>query len=269
MSSFIQKIVAVFRHCVLLSLFTVTAVSAEAISVLYIGAADSSAQHGARQGLWEANVQGEFLGVTYVLASHDGSCADVPAPVAIIAAVDSVRLRGIAERFNDVPVFNTIAGDTQLREDCRDNLFHVGPSDAMIDDAERQWQRKEPGSPARARTWHRTFRKYAAAQLNARFSERFGADMDDAAWAGWAAMKLLSDTIARQPTLSGAVLIEELKTNLAFDGQKGVDMSFRETGQLRQPLLLIDEDRIVGEAPVRGVVDTTYLDSLGVTFCPK
>ena len=46
-------------------------------------------------------------------------------------------------------------------------------------------------------------------------------------------------------------------------------MSFRETGQLRQPLLLVDGDRIVGEAPVRGVVDTTYLDSLGVPFCPK
>ena len=84
-----------------------------------------------------------------------------------------------------------------------------------------------------------------------------------------AAMKLLSDTIVRQPALAGEDLMEELKTNLAFDGQKGIDMSFRETGQLRQPLLLIDADEIVGEAPVRGIVDSSNLDSLGVPFCTK
>ena len=102
-----------------------------------------------------------------------------------------------------------------------------------------------------------------------RFKDQFGSAMDDDAWAGWAAMKLLADTIVRQPALAGEDLMEELKTNLAFDGQKGIDMSFRETGQLRQPLLLIDADEIVGEAPVRGIVDSSNLDSLGVPFCTK
>ena len=93
--------------------------------------------------------------------------------------------------------------------------------------------------------------------------------MTDEAWAGWAAVKLLSDTIARVETNDAIVLIETLQTDLAFDGQKGIHMSFRDTGQLRQPLLLVEDGTIVGEAPVRGIVGVTNLDSLGLPGCPK
>ena len=209
------------------------------------------------------------MGVEYRLVTADEVGDNGPLPVAIIAAVDSARILRLAERYQHLPLFNTTAQDTSLRENCTDNLFHIGPSEAMLADAERQWRRQAPDSVARARAWHRTFRKYASAQLNIRFHEQFGSYMDDDAWAGWAAMKLLADTIVRQPKLAGEYLIEELKTNVAFDGQKGFDMSFRETGQLRQPLLLIDADKIIGEAPVRGVVDSSNLDSLGVPFCLK
>ncbi|MFP6682054.1 MAG: hypothetical protein VCB07_07650 [Gammaproteobacteria bacterium] len=242
---------------------------ADEISVLYIGVTGSSVHLGARQGLAEANAQGEFMGIHYRLVSFDEVSNGGSTPVAIISAVNATRLLQLVEQNQNVPVFNTAVADPALRENCRDNLFHVGPSTAMLADAERQWQQKNPGSPARARTWHQTFRKYAAAQLNLRFKDRFGAEMDDGAWVGWAAMKLLSDKIVRQPAIAGEDLIEELKTNLAFDGQKGIDMSFRETGQLRQPLLLIDADEIVGEAPVHGVVDSSNLDSLGVPFCTE
>ena len=242
---------------------------AEEISVLYIGAADSSAHLGARQGLLEANAQGAFMSIEYRLLTVAEMDHTTVTPVAIIAAVDPTRLVQLVEAYPHLALFNTTAKDTRLREDCRDNLFHIGPSAAMLADAESQWRRYAPDSPARARTWHPTFRKYAAAQLNMRFKEQFTTAMDDDAWAGWAAMKLLADTIVRQPTLAGDELIQELKTNLAFDGQKGIDMSFRETGQLRQPVLLIEQDKIVGEAPVRGVVDSSDLDSLGLVFCPK
>jgi len=241
-------------------------VAAEQVDFLYLGETGTPAYFGAQQGLTEANAQGEFLGVTYRLVATDSAGA---APRAIIASVDSIALAEIADRYPQLPVLNVGDGDTALREQCRDNWFHIGPSRAMLADAERQWQRKNPDSSARAQAWHRSFRKYAAAQLNSRYHEQFERDMNDAAWAGWAAVKLLADTIVRQPTLAGDMLIEELKTNLAFDGQKGTDMSFRETGQLRQPLLLVENDEIVGEAPVRGVVSTTNLDSLGLPFCPK
>lgn len=268
----ITQLQRTFRAIVLCALAWSVAsasVAASDINIMYLGEADTSAHLGARQGLAEANAQGEFLNITYRLITADNDAAGQMSPVAIIAAVNPARLGRIADQYPDLPVLNVTASATTLREACVDNLFHIGPSDAMIADAERQWQRKEAGSPAQARAWHWTFRKYAAAQLNQRFREQFERDMDDAAWAGWAALKLLADTIVRQPGLSGGALIDELKTNLAFDGQKGSDMSFRETGQLRQPLLLVDAERVVGEAPVRGVVSTTNLDSLGLPFCPK
>jgi hypothetical protein len=56
---------------------------------------------------------------------------------------------------------------------------------------------------------------------------------------------------------------------MAFDGQKGVPHTFRDTGQLRQPLLLVEAGKLVGEAPVPGVVDTNDLDSLGLTSCKQ
>ena len=93
--------------------------------------------------------------------------------------------------------------------------------------------------------------------------------MTDIAWAGWAATKLLSDTIARTGSTDADALAEILSSDLAFDGQKGITMSFRNTGQLRQPILLIENDAIVAEAPVRGIVDSSNLDSVGLADCLK
>lgn len=236
------------------------------IDLAFVGEDEAPAHLGARQGLTEANAQGEFLGLRYALFALGENSAT---PRAIIAALDANRLDELSSRFSNTPIFNIIATDTSLREACAKNVFHVIPSRLMIADAERQWRSHNPESKAKAQTWHPTFRKYAAAQLNARYHEQFKRDMNDEAWAGWAAVKLLSDMLARDPSLSGNLLIEELTTNLAFDGQKGIDMSFRETGQLRQPLLLVDDGNIVAEAPVRGVVKTTALDSLGLQYCPK
>lgn len=257
------------RHLLILCsalLLTLSDAVAQTVDILFVGEMDASAHYGARQGLSEANAQGEFLGVTYRLVSPDTTGTE---PRAVVAAVNPTRLLRLRQQYRELPVLNVTATETALREACERNLFHVVPSRAMLEDAENQWQRKNPGSAARARAWHRTFRKYAASQLNSRYHEQFGQAMDDEAWSGWAAVKLLSDTIVRQPGITGPQLIEQLQTNLAFDGQKGADMSFRETGQLRQPLLLVDNDKIVGEAPVRGVVNTNNLDSLGLSFCPK
>ncbi len=93
--------------------------------------------------------------------------------------------------------------------------------------------------------------------------------MDDYSWAGWAAVKMTSDTVARNNITEPAALLNYLKTELSFDGQKGIGMDFRETGQLRQPVLVIEDDKIVAEAPVRGVAKPPTVDSLGIVNCPK
>ena len=242
-----------------------TAVVAKTIPIAFAGEPNSAYENGVKQGILEANLQGEFLGVTYELVPWQ-SGGDF---VAVVVAGDEDAVLRISKSESDVPVLNTQATSDRLRAVCRTNLFHLIPSQQMFSDAEAQWRSKHPQSNAQARAWHHSFRKYAAAQLNGRYHESFETDMDDAAWAGWAATKLLADVLVRAPELMNESLINELKTNVAFDGQKGIDMTFRETGQLAQPLLLIEDDSIKGEAPVRGVVDITDLDSLGETSCPK
>jgi hypothetical protein len=64
-------------------------------------------------------------------------------------------------------------------------------------------------------------------------------------------------------------MLEYLKNDLVFDGQMGMEMNFRHTGQLRQPLLLIEAGKIVGEAPVRGIANPPTVDSLGNVECAK
>jgi hypothetical protein len=62
-------------------------------------------------------------------------------------------------------------------------------------------------------------------------------------------------------------MLNYLKNELSFDGQKGSDMNFRITGQLRQLILLVENDKIVTEAPIRGVAKPPTLDSLGILEC--
>ncbi len=136
----------------------------------------------------------------------------------------------------------------------------------MKQDAIAQWQAKNPDMLVEAQGWHEDFVKFAASQLNTRFTRNHQANMDDDAWAGWAAVKMLSDTVARTQSTDSAAILTFLKNDLSFDGQKGDTATFRETGQLRQIVLLIDEDNnIVAEAPLRGVKGG--LDSLGMPGC--
>ncbi len=240
-------------------------------TVMYYGAKGNSAWLGASQGLKEANQQGAFLGQTFKL----GQAADAQAlkkahPVAVIAATDAAGLRQLAGALPGVAILNVTLDDDGLREQCSANLLHVLPSQAMKRDAEAQWRQKNPDSKAVAQAWHHTAEKYSATQLNDRYRKTQHKAMDDTAWAGWAAMKMLADTVIRAPTADPAAVLDFLKTQLKFDGQKGIEMNFRANGQLRQPLLLVEGGKLVGEAPVKGVArGVEDLDSLGNIVCKK
>ncbi|OGT80309.1 MAG: hypothetical protein A3H91_01040 [Gammaproteobacteria bacterium RIFCSPLOWO2_02_FULL_61_13] len=240
------------------------------IRLLYIGSEDDTAYMGARQGLSEANLQGQFLDQKYVV--------DVRAPgvlpaeafsgvAAILATVNADLLPALAASATGVPVFNLQAQEDSLRTACIANVLHVIPSEAMLQDAVAQWQKANPGAQVTASAWHGDFMKYAGRDLNKRFRAASGQAMNDASWAGWAAVKMTSDTVARLNDASPAAVLKFLRQQLKFDGQKGAEMSFRDSGQLRQPLLLIEKGKIAGEAPVRGVADADDLDSLGNSDC--
>jgi hypothetical protein len=241
-------------------------------NIVYVGPNNVSALLGVQQGLSEANLQGSFLGQVYelaVVAPAEFGADRIAGALAVIVAGDETVLERVREPASGMPVFNVVLDADALRSACHANVLHIAPSRAMKDDAERQWLKAHADRPATAAAWHADFEKYAARDLNKRFRKAFDRPMDDAAWAGWAAVKMASDSVAREGIRDGGALLAYLRSSLSFDGQKGVDMSFRDTGQLRQPLLLVRDGKIAGEAPVRGVAGADDLDSLGLQSCAR
>lgn len=234
----------------------------------YVGDETGSAFSGAQQGLEEANLQGKFLGHEYALESFadaDSLPANLEPFIAILVGADKNTLLAVRAAAPGHPVFNLVHDDNDLRQTCNDNLLHVIASRKMKEDAVAQWQSKHPGAKVDAQAWHGDFVKFAARDLNKRFKKNFGVAMDDYAWAGWAAVKMSSDAVARNNISKGADMLQFLRAELAFDGQKGLTMTFRETGQLRQLMLLVEDEKLLGEAPVRGVARD--IDSLGIRSC--
>jgi hypothetical protein len=46
-------------------------------------------------------------------------------------------------------------------------------------------------------------------------------------------------------------------------------MNFRVTGQLRQLILLVEDNKVIAEAPVRGIAKPPTLESLGILDCSQ
>ena len=244
-----------------------------AVQIVYVGAVESTVWRGIEQGWREANILGGYTGHTYQVQTVDPvallTAEAQQLPMAVIAATDAETLQRLSTRFAvaGVAVLNLTADDEALRQACLSNVLHIVPSARMKADAVAQWQKKKPAAQVQARAWHEDFTKFAAGELNNRFRKAHGIPMDDDAWAGWAALKMLSEAVARAQTTEPAHILAYLRNQLAFDGQKGVPQTFRDTGQLRQPILLVENGKLVGEAPVPGVVDSNDLDSLGRTSC--
>lgn len=237
----------------------------------FIGDTGTPAHNGVLLGLDEANLQGRFLGFHFAVDQFGPAQAGAVDPsryVAILSTLDSAALRALVARAHGVAVLNLTDQDDALRRDCIPDLFHIIPSLAMQRDAVAQWHKKHPDSRVQASAWDYRFMKYAGRDLNKRYTAKFGVRMNAQSWSGWAGARMLADVIVRGTPSQAAPVLDYLKTRLAFDGQKGLDMSFRKTGQLRQPLLLLEDGKLLDqEAPVRGVVAPDDYDSLGINSC--
>jgi hypothetical protein len=238
------------------------------VTIHYAGPTKGSVWLGLQQGLNEANIQGEFLGQKYTIQVIELDDVDTLENItALLLAVDAETILNIStdKKFSHIPVFNLNADADELRTACLSNLLNVSASQQMKKDALAQWLAKNPDSKAHVQGWHKGFKKFAASQLNIRFTKAHGVVMDDDAWAGWAAVKLLSDTVARIQSTEADKMLHFLRNEIAFDGQKGAGATFRETGQLRQLVLIVENDKIAAEAPLRG--SKGGLDSLGLVSC--
>ena len=86
--------------------------------------------------------------------------------------------------------------------------------------------------------WGSTLERYGASQLNDRYRAKYHLDMDGGAWAGWFAMKLISESSLRAGSNQAARLLAYLESPAtSFDGHKGWPLNFRSADhQLREPL---------------------------------
>lgn len=211
----------------------------------------------------EAATATKSLGSEWHAAAIVLAVADAETCVAVAAACDVI---GTA-------VLNTICPSDALRgERCHAALFHVGASDAMRRDAREIADRAATRQDATVRrdtanmrvvAWHSSLEKYGGEQLNQRFRASAHDDMDDAAWAGWMAIKILMEATLRAHDAEGQALRAYLeRPDARFDGHKGVPLSFRTWDrQLRQPLYAITGDTIT-EVPVARAGDSNARDRL-------
>lgn len=89
-----------------------------------------------------------------------------------------------------------------------------------------------------AELWLASREPFGAGQLNDRFRARFNAPMSSAAWAGWMAVKIVTESAMRTRSSEPRVLANYmLDSTTRFDGHKGTALRFsRLDHQLIQPV---------------------------------
>ena len=125
-------------------------------------------------------------------------------------------------------------------------------------------------------TWHWTWERFGAPQLNQRFERRIGRRMATEDWAAWAAVRSVVEAISRTRSTDIATLRAFMMSDaFSLDLYKGAPGSYRTwSGQLRQPILLGVHNAIIEVAPLEKFLhQTTSLDTLGLDMpeasCPR
>jgi hypothetical protein len=241
----------------ILMLFSAFAYPKE-ISFYFYGQESSNEWQGALQGLKEANIQGKFLNLKYQLTVKT-NLNEIKAhqPVAVISSLPLNELAKAIQANPKIPFFNLQVVSNQDVIACAPNLFHIRPHLSMLLAAEETWNNSN-AKFAEATLWHHTFKKYAAAQLNKRYEKATSLKMDSASWAGWASVKLFSDLLARNVSSTEITSLWHLKNSLAFDGQKGKDLFFNNMNYLEQPILLIQDEKIVAEMNANDLLESKF-----------
>lgn len=243
--------------------------AAEPIELIYFGNNDDAALLGLGQGLEDSSKESGKTVPTYNLRvvgnQHIQPYRD-PAPDAIFAAADAESLRLLAQLNPEVPIFNLAESSTDLRAQCVANLLHVIPSEQMRADAISAGA--ELPKSVEATAWAPQWSRDGGAELNSRFKQLRKVGMSEQAWAGWVSGRMLAYAIRETGRGMLADVLEYLRTVSRVDAGKGAGVSFRENGQLRQPMLLVAGGNVIARVPGGESVTNESLDLLGFSECP-
>lgn len=115
-------------------------------------------------------------------------------------------------------------------------------------------------------TWHRVVESWGAAQLQNRFRDLAGRDMNSEDYAAWTAIRSIGTAVtdlnnANPDEIRGFLFSDKFQL-AAFKGRK---LTYRDwNGQLRQPIPLIHPRGLVARAPFEGFLHpNTEMDTLG------
>lgn len=237
-----------------LMLLTTGSALGKEFNIVFDGSKKTDAWLGLQQGIEEANTQGKFLNLKYIIAnfSHLNSIQDQTSTI-IVSARSARRNSKLANEYPSVPIFAILPSSSAQSRPCANNILYIRPSSQIMEKVTTLWRAENPSGNGRAQLWHHTFKKYAAAQLNKRFEKAAAKPMSDESWSAWAAVKLFSDVAAKSANPSTQLLNPKETSILAFDGQKGVDLNFNSDLELLQPLLIIDNGAIVSEISIEKI----------------
>ncbi len=114
--------------------------------------------------------------------------------------------------------------------------------------------------------WHRVVESWGAAQLQNRFRDLAGRDMNSEDYAAWVAIRSIGTVVTdlgnADPDKIRAFLFSDEFQLAAFKGRK---LTYRDwNGQLRQPIPLVHPRGLVARAPFEGFLHpNTEMDTLG------
>jgi ABC transporter substrate binding protein (PQQ-dependent alcohol dehydrogenase system) len=115
--------------------------------------------------------------------------------------------------------------------------------------------------------WSPVIEQWGAAQLQSRFVQQNGRDMNAQDYAAWAAVRTLGEAVTRTNAVDVATLRGYILSD-AFElaGFKGRPLTYRDwNGQLRQPIALTHPRALVAQAPLEGFLHrVNEMDSLGL-----
>ncbi len=117
-----------------------------------------------------------------------------------------------------------------------------------------------------AGTWHWSWERHGAPQLNQRFEKRAKRRMTGRDWAAWVAVKSVVESVVQTKSAEIETVRAYLYSDrLTLDGYKGTPSSFRPwDNQLRQPILLRTHNAVVDRAPLDGFLHPKEnMDTLG------
>jgi hypothetical protein len=185
---------------------------------------ETAAGRGARLGLEEAQRAGELLKIQFQ-----------EAPTSEYATVGLVGPK-------QEPAALFLAVGPLLKEgEPRERVYSVS---ASLEFRRQAFARHPDRNDLHVVDWHHDLKKFGADALNLRFSRRFEQPMDEAAWRGWMAVKLITELALRFPDASAMDKIGEL----SIDGHKGMPLRFDpRSHHLIQPVYLVDAGEKVVE----------------------